>query len=208
MSIISSKIFAHRGMWENESEQNTVQAVLKAFLAGFNVEIDVRLNEDKALVTGHDKAQEFDWDEVMECPQRGIIAFHVKEKGLCTQLKGLIESVPYLDYLIFGVPEEEMDLYILFFGKDKVAFEYNAGDDFEKAFNCNNKILWVAELNGERLSAKEIIVLRNQDKKMYFVTQDCHQGDVVLIGIRLRMLQTGFIDGICSDNPLLLSTYA
>jgi len=204
---INKKIYAHRGLWNTKEEQNTQEAIKDAFLKGFNVEVDVRLNSDRELATGHDRAQIFDWGEIMAFPQRSSIAFHVKEKGLCKKLYELVAKYKYLDYLVFGIDETEMDLYMSMFGRDRIAHEYFAGGDFEKAFNCRNNIIWIAELEGLAVTKKELIVLQSQGKKIYLVTQDCHAGDMVLFGIRLMQLQEGLIDGICTDNPSRINKY-
>lgn len=202
-----NNIFAHRGLWRAPIHENTGEAIIHAFLSGFDVEVDIRADKNGKLVTGHDKAQPFDWHLIMSCPQRKTIAFHVKEKGLCNKLHELVEDYKYLDYLVFGVDSEEMDLYMSMFGKDKVAFEYNAGDSFEEAFNCRNEIIWVAELDGKQLSKKELVVLKSQNKKLYVVTQDCHAGDMILFGVRIMQLHEGLIDGICTDNPEIINKY-
>ena len=82
MAGTNRKLFAHRGFWKHEEEQNTIHAILRAFEEGFDVEIDIRLNSDGELVTGHDTPQVFDWDEILSNPNRKMIAFHVKEKGM------------------------------------------------------------------------------------------------------------------------------
>jgi hypothetical protein len=207
MAGINSKIFAHRGAWNKPEDQNTTEAIKAAFLRGFNVEVDVRLNSEGKLVTGHDRAQIFDWDEIMAFSHNSFIAFHIKEKGLCNKLHELLEKYKYSEYLIFGVEEDEMDLYMSMFGKDKVAYEYFAGGDFEKAFNCRNNIIWLAELDKQMITKKEMIVLKSQGKKLYLVTQDCHAGDMILFGIRLMHLQEGILDGICTDNPAIINKY-
>ncbi len=207
MADTNKKLFAHRGFWTTEDEQNTIHAVLRAFEEGFDVEVDIRLNKEGELVTGHDTPQVFNWGEVLRHPDRKMIAFHVKEKGLAKKLWDEIGHNEYIEFIIFGVSEEEMELYVKLFGYESIAFEYNAGDDFEKVFNCKNKVIWIAELDNKRITKKEIILLKSMKKIVYMVTQDCHGGDMVLFGVRLNMYAEGLIDGICSDNADVIHSY-
>jgi len=207
MSDTSKKLFSHRGFWKEDSQQNTTEAIIAAFSSGFDVEVDLRVNSSNELVVGHDIAQEIRWEEVLSCPKRKMIAFHVKEKGLANKIWDLIGDMDYLEYVIFGVSEEEMALYVGLFGYDSIAFEYNAGDDFSTVYESKNKIIWIAELDGKKVSKKELILLKSLDKIIYVVTQDCHAGDMLLFGIRINMYAEGFIDGICTDNPNVIKHY-
>jgi len=209
MGDTNKRIWAHRGIWNGDvTKQNTTEAVLNAFKAGFDVEIDIRLTKDGRLVTGHDLPREFDWQKVMSSRDRKAIAFHVKEDGLSSKLYSMIGGRDYLDFIIFGVSEAERKTYEGLFGKNSIAFEYNAGDDFEKVFNCTNHYIWIAELDGKRLTQKEIILLKNQNKHLYIVTQECHEGDLILMGIRLSQFHRDLLDGVCTDNPNLIYAYA
>ena len=126
MADTNKKLFSHRGFWKEPLEQNTASAILKAFYAGFDVEVDIRLNSGGSLVTGHDTAQEVNWNKIFSCPERKMIAFHVKEKGLAGKLSSLIGDMGYLEYIIFVVSEEEKEIYTDMFVCDSIAFEYSA----------------------------------------------------------------------------------
>jgi len=203
-----SKIIGHRGFWDGDTlAQNTVEASLSAFSKGFGIELDIRASEDGTLGTGHDCWQIFEWGEVMSFPDRGFIAFHVKEKGLATKLYDITKQSNYLEYLIFGIPEEEMYLYMSLFGKEHVAFEYNAGDDFEKVFNCINENIWLSELGRNKIDKKELIILKSQGKKLYLVMPDAIKGDMILEGVRIMNFKDGLFEGICTDLPHIINNY-
>jgi glycerophosphoryl diester phosphodiesterase len=203
-----SKIICHRCDWNNNPLlQNTVEAALSAFSKGLGVELDIRASEDGTLGTGHDTYQIFDWKALMSFPDRGFIAFHVKEKGLATKLYDITKQSSYLEYLIFGIPEEEMSLYMSLFGKEHIAFEYTSGDNFEKVFNCQNENIWISELNRHQVGKKEMTILKSQGKKLYLVMPDAVGGDKILEGVRIMNFKDGLFEGIITDLPEIINNY-
>ena len=54
MEYFKTVSFAHRGLHDSESPENSLSAFKKAVEAGFGIELDVRLSKDGQLVVFHD----------------------------------------------------------------------------------------------------------------------------------------------------------
>ena len=105
-------ILAHRGLWHEPEERNTLPALRRALEAGFGVETDIRDYMGR-LVISHNVADEaaplaeelFAW--YREADRAGQLALNVKADGIQTLLVPLLEKYGLDDYFLFdmSVPE-------------------------------------------------------------------------------------------------------
>ena len=84
-------ILAHRGLWQDPAERNSLPALTDALEAGFGLETDVR-DRDGKLVISHDPAGPDAMpltallDVYTNCPAAGVLALNIKADGLQTAL--------------------------------------------------------------------------------------------------------------------------
>jgi len=86
------QLLAHRGLWHQAGERNTLAALRAAFAAGFGVETDIR-DAGSRLVISHDMAGpgvctlEQVLEELRRSGIRGPVALNVKADGLQDELR-------------------------------------------------------------------------------------------------------------------------
>lgn len=107
------KILAHRGLWSNFAEKNTLLAFEKAFSLGFGIETDVR-DYCGGLVISHDIPDEnsLHLETVLKKYKEFLnedltLAINIKADGLQCKLKELFQRFNIKNYFIFdmSVPE-------------------------------------------------------------------------------------------------------
>lgn len=90
-------ILAHRGLWRQPAERNSLPALCAALREGFGVETDVR-DRDGELVISHDPpgagalALADFLDAYKGIPQAGLLALNVKADGLQPALAAALDS--------------------------------------------------------------------------------------------------------------------
>lgn len=215
------KIIAHRGRWgEDVKNQNTEGAVFEALRLGFGVELDLRMSSLGELGTGHDVYQRFDFHQfnkwhVTLNAKSYYLALHVKEKGMVNEIFSMLHSVIRtgvpLDYLIFGIEEEEYDEYVARFGADKIAYELYARDTdklLEKACTGDHKTIWLAEIDRNWFTDEEFQRLEASGKELILVTPEVVRSDCGKWSERVLSLMTDvFVQGVCTDLPLFFADY-
>ena len=100
------EIFAHRGLWSDFKEQNTLSAIENAFKLGLNLETDIRdLNGN--LVISHDPAIEMnriDFKHFLEIKENYpdlLVALNIKSDGLSQLLIDIGLQSFSEEYLLF-----------------------------------------------------------------------------------------------------------
>ncbi len=109
-------IIAHRGLWKEKAEQNTIEAFKRAFDNGFGVELDVRDNLGR-LVISHDPivgSQSFGVEEFIDLFNKydTPLAINIKSDGLIPMIKLSLENVDKERYFIFDMSLPESMGYI------------------------------------------------------------------------------------------------
>lgn len=114
----SSNIYAHRGLWKNTEDQNSLDSLLSAINSGFSVETDVRdLNGD--LVVSHDPPgknyillREL-LTELMFLKLDSTLAINIKSDGLQKQIMDLTSkfSLSSCNFFVFDASVPELFKY-------------------------------------------------------------------------------------------------
>lgn len=115
------KILAHRGLWLEHDEKNTIVAIERAFAEGFGIETDIR-DLNGRIVISHDPPNETSpkLEEVLElyCKYRKntggpVMALNVKADGLYMLLNDILTKyVSVRDYYLFDMSVPEQYVYI------------------------------------------------------------------------------------------------
>ena len=105
------KVIAHRGLWSEKREQNTLGAFKHAFDLGFGVELDVR-DSFGQLVVSHDPTEisgQLQLNEVLELFSRydSTIAINIKSDGLIPAIQSALTNINDARYFLFdmSIPE-------------------------------------------------------------------------------------------------------
>lgn len=150
------KILAHRGLWDNESEKNSLQALERAFDHGFGIETDIRDFQGK-IVISHNPAKDIlpsfkdlvgIWNKYLKKP---VMALNIKADGL--YLLDDIQDETFWknkNYFFFdsSVPEQYIYLkrgYPIFtrsseFEQNPVFLEKSTGIWLDQFTDCNHII--------------------------------------------------------------------
>lgn len=195
----TTRIYCHRGLCVEKAEENTLVAIERAFLKGFDVEIDIRLDKGK-LATGHDEAQKFDWDALFKLKNKKRIAFHVKEATLGNKLHSLLSYYKYKDYLIFGFSENELQNYIDLFGVPKLAVECYSGSELEKVIKDIRPNIWAADLDDDKPLWINPLVTMARNKNLYLVSPECFDGSAISMLDTASIYGRHELSGICTDS--------
>ena len=88
--FVQQKFFAHRGLFDNESEapENSIKAFQKAVEAGYGIEMDVQLTKDDQLVVFHDASLK------RMCDMEGKVWEYTMEELQSFRLKNSGETIP------------------------------------------------------------------------------------------------------------------
>lgn len=105
-------ILAHRGLWHDRADGNTLAALTAALDGGFGIEFDVR-DADGKLVIAHDivvgpkPAAEELLGLLWESRTSSTLAFNIKADGLALHVQTLVTSYGLANYFCFdmSVPE-------------------------------------------------------------------------------------------------------
>ena len=110
------QILAHRGLWYNEEERNSLSAFERAFMNGYGIETDIRDYRGK-LVISHDIPNDDSIElsvvlkKYVEYDCKGWLALNVKADGLQTVLQNLIDEYGIEKYFVFDMSIPEQVVY-------------------------------------------------------------------------------------------------
>jgi len=102
---------AHRGIWTNKNEQNTLEAFQQSFELGLGIETDIR-DLDGELVVSHDMPTKLaSVPKVVELfdlyskfnIQNMTLALNIKSDGLCQQLQNYLREFNIKHYFTFDM---------------------------------------------------------------------------------------------------------
>lgn len=113
------RILSHRGLWNEQEEQNQLVAFERSIQMGFGVELDVRDHAGK-LVVSHDPpmGNELTFDEFLIRFDRvditdGLkLAINIKADGLARELCKSLNKVRHIDYFVFDMSVPDMKAYL------------------------------------------------------------------------------------------------
>lgn len=101
-------ILAHRGWWTHPDERNTLTAFERALAAGFGLELDVR-DQNGRLVVSHDPpvGDTLDFATLLESFDRhgrpGPLAINVKADGLQALLAEMLKPLAPMEFFVFDM---------------------------------------------------------------------------------------------------------
>lgn len=196
---------AHRGLWTDLSERNSLQAFRDAFAHGWGVELDVR-DLDGRLVISHDPpaAGALGFDEVIDayraagCP--GRIAVNVKADGLAGAIAEALRDVGHDHWFAFDMSVPDMLHYV------RAGLPvFTRHSDVEPAPALYGKVagVWLDDFAGGFIERPTIERHLDKGKRVAIVSPELHGRDRDAVWSQWRRWDLWDRDDVmlCTDHP-------
>lgn len=192
------QILAHRGYWIKEEEKNTKIAFERAFDNNFGIETDLR-DIKGTIVISHNmpKGNEMTFEELLQLlnGRNYTLALNIKADGQADEIKRLLNKYNHTNYFTFDMSIPEM-VY-----QHKVSLNVFTGISdiipqpilYDKADG-----VWLDCFNSDWFGEKDIIRIKEANKKVCIVSPDLHKREYKNVWERYKNLSDIMI---CTDYP-------
>ena len=194
------KYIAHRGLWRNKKEQNTLLGFKRALDLGFGIELDVRDKNGK-LIVSHDPSYSLEvllFQEILELAKGydSVLAINVKSDGILTNLKSALAGFQGDRFFLFdmSIPEtigylkSGLPTYMRLSEYESYCELHQASDGIW--LDAFKKDWWVG--------ASEIF---RSEKNICVVSPELHGRDELEAWSFLKRLDSNSNLYICTDHP-------
>ena len=200
------KIIAHRGLWDDKENQNTLTAFKRALDLGFGLEFDVR-DSFGQLVISHDPTANpgsLNFEDVVELFSKyeAPMAINIKSDGLLPRLLSTLGSLEKKRYFVFDMSIPETIKYL----KAGVP-TFMRISEFEQNSLLHEKSsgIWLDAFEGDWWTNESQVF---QDfKALCVVSSELHGRDEEMGWSFLRELETVTDLNLCTDYPVKASEY-
>jgi hypothetical protein len=175
------EIIAHRGMYIETNEENSVTAFKRAIINGFGIETDVR-DCMGDIVISHDipnsKEQSFGEFLTMykkfssETDAYFCLAINIKSDGLQDKIKELLGSYDVENYFLFDMSVPDTFNYIT---KNLTTFSRVSELESNDSLNEISDGIWLDQFYGNWYDGALIIELVEKYKKICIVSPELHK---------------------------------
>jgi glycerophosphoryl diester phosphodiesterase len=196
---------AHRGLWTDLSERNSLQAFRDAFARGWGVELDVR-DLDGELVISHDppSAGALAFAAVVDaylehgCP--GCLAVNVKADGLAEPIARALREVDPDRWFAFDMSVPDMLHYVR---AGLPVFTRHSDVEPAPALYGDVAGVWLDDFDGEFIDRSVIERHLSEDKRVAVVSPELHGRDRDAVWRQWRswaVWERGDVM-LCTDHP-------
>ena len=195
-------IYAHRGIWRNASEHNSLESVKKADSLGFAIETDVRIIDDRIII-GHDPYRNTCADIFEEIVGFGCkFAFNLKCDGMLPELLSYKNQILRSGSFVFDGSIPEM----LKFRNSCVPYALRLSE-FERELPRESDIVWVDGFYSDWYIDNFYIRSLMQSKLIVIVSPEIHKREKGNVwDWVLRERDSGNTNlNICTDYPVELA---
>jgi hypothetical protein len=204
------KIIAHRGMWLNAREKNTLIAFERALENGFAIETDFR-DYNGRLVISHDLPQKNSlnanifFDLCNQYPSVGPHAINVKSDGLQNLFAKHLRQWPFERYFIFDMSIPDAIAYLKSgLNTFSRVSEYESFNNF----NAMTRGVWVDAFEREWYSNKLLRKYHLEGQSIVIVSPELHGRDYKPLWTMIRKLNKLEINlMLCTDFPIEAQDY-
>lgn len=200
--VFQVKFIAHRGLWRDRLETNSLPALRRALEAGVSLETDVRLHDSK-LVLSHDPpvagsvaASLSDLlDAYCELRSRSVLFLNIKEDGLLPHLLDLRGKLEGCHFVFFDMSVPELFRYSQRFPPAHLSTRLSELEPEPSAMGCCGWI-WADGFTRDPdiVRAEELAITHG--KQLAFVSPELHGRPPEAFWERLRD-RRGYL---CSDR--------
>lgn len=198
------KIIAHRGMWDNITDQNTISSFKKAISFGCGIETDIRsLNGN--LIISHSLVSKFiiSFDSVLKEIAPNLITkkiplcINIKEDGLIEMVAKSLAPYPQLDYSVFDASMPELYKY----AQNGIPYLCRVSDyeDVNKLIFDSSGI-WLDSLDSHWITLDKLLELNNYKKRIFIVSPELHGRAYQDLWRLLQKIEWKVDQYLCTDN--------
>ncbi len=205
-------ILAHRGIWKDEREKNTLPALKRALSEGFGIETDFR-DYHEELVISHNVASSksplanelFSFYHSLDI--KPVLALNVKADGIQDAMKSLLQKYCVENYFFFDMSIPEMVVYKKM---DLKFFTRHSDIENECVLYPHARGVWLDSFYEEDWLSKEIIDEHIKNKKdISIISPEIHGIDNQNMWGLLKESGYHLRDDImlCTDVPVKAKEY-
>ena len=198
------KLLAHRGLWHQKDEQNTVKAFMDAVAFGFGIETDLR-DLDGKVVISHDppiskNKSIITFEEFLAIPNIETVplALNIKSDGILGMVKDQIAESAVSDYFVFDMtfPQslQAIKLQLPTFRRvSEFEFPYSDGLTWDG--------IWLDAFESDWWTLEDLQNLVNSYPRVAIVSGELHGRDKNAIWNKARHAARVNDLYICTDYP-------
>lgn len=200
------KIIAHRGLWNNTLDQNTISSFTRAINLNCGIETDIR-SLDGNLVVSHDLVSKasVSFESVLGRIAEDLISkklplcINIKEDGLQEMLVESIRPYPELDYVVFDASLPELFKYAQ--GNIPYLCRISEYEVWNKLFeNCAG--IWLDSLASNWITYEKLSEINSYKKRIFFVSPELHGRNYENVWEILKAVDFKAETFICTDKIL------
>ena len=191
-------IYAHRGVWQSPSQQNSRKAIERARHDGFGVETDLR-SKNLSLVISHDPYGDSNPLLLDEVNFEAIpVALNIKEDGLLPQYETFFDDYPNPYSFLFDGSIPEM-LKI----RNKDLPHALRLSEYETELPWETKFVWIDGFKSEWWTNSAKILNLMEKHFVVFVSPEIHGREMERAWQFFCRLHSNEISqfGVCTDYP-------
>lgn len=196
------QLLAHRGIWKQLDEKNSLQALNNSFDLGIGIETDVR-DCDGTLVISHDPprascALQLDvlLQAYMARSTRPMLALNVKADGLQAPLLAALQQHGVENYFVFDMSVPDT----LGYQRLQMPFAARISEyESHNALTETAKWIWLDAFHDEWFTAATIQFWLDQGKWVAVVSPELHQRPHKALWSKLLPIQTEDRLYVCTD---------
>ncbi len=190
-------ILAHRGLWKEEKEKNTIEAFLAAIENNFGIETDLRDFQGEIIIS-HDPAKKNSllFEDLLKLLQGKNLplALNIKADGLSLEIKRLLDKYNHTNYFTFDMSIAETIFQI----ENKLNVFVGINEFFkENSLLKYSKGVWLDSFNSDWFSKKDILNFLNQNKQVAIVSPELHKRQYLPVWEKYKNIE-GIM--LCTDN--------
>lgn len=202
------EILAHRGLWNQDNEQNTVEALIGALKAGYGIETDVRDYKGRLVISHNiadNRCPEFSelltQYKVNQC--KGNIAINIKADGLQKMLQEELETYSVKNYFVFDMSIPEEVVYI-----QRHFNVFSRCSEYEKNIVLYEKVcgIWLDSFSENWITEDIIRKFLKEGKKLGIISPEIHRRGQEELWEVLKKVNSDKIM-LCTDLPAKAKEY-
>lgn len=199
------RILAHRGMWFDKNEKNTLSALFKGLDNGYGLETDIR-DLNGQLVISHDTPTADSvilLDELLCYYAKGkftsTLALNIKSDGLQEKLQHQLQQYNIKHYFVFDMSIPDTLDYL----KLNISTFIRCSDiEYYPEIINRTQGTWLDELIKPWISTEIILKQASQSENVCIVSAELHNREHTLQWSQIKKA----LDSGCQSNKLLICT--
>lgn len=201
------KIIAHRGLWSDHKEKNTLVAFKRAFLEGFGIETDIRDHLGRIVISHNiPSGESLDFRYLLELYNninpKLKLALNIKADCLQDHLKNLLIEYEIENYFVFDMSVPDGLIYI-----DKNFNTFTRMSEFELQPSFYNEAcgVWLDEFKAHWITKTTIEHNILNNKQVCIVSPELHKREYLNEWLEYKNIAREFKEGeimICTDYPI------